>query len=354
MTLFASMPADVGAAFERILGRLQQDLGDVMGAAIATLQPLSYEDRAFSRVLRVLVKAESQLPTILYVKVYKVKKDAGVGTMRERVVKDFAATSRIAEAMRGHADLGVLRPVACYSDELTIVTEEVRGQTLGAYLDREASWFPSQRTRQDLERTLQNIGRWLRAFQAIEPRSSLASVVTLRDYVAVRLGRLVESGVWSLAQRRLVLDHLDQLGDQVSVDELGEVMVHADLAPGNILVSDGRVTVIDLGMIKKGAALHDISRLHMQLDILRAKPQFRSVIVDRLQRALLTGYDPALTPDRPLFRLLSMLHRINHLATLSLNPESFPGRVISRRVLRRHHSWIAQQLNQGAVAAIVR
>jgi hypothetical protein len=39
-----------------------------------------------------------------------------------------------------------------------------------------------------------------------------------------------------------------------------------------------------------------------------------------------------------------MLHRVNHLGTLSLHAEPFPANVMSYRVRRLHLGWIEQQL----------
>ena len=63
-----------------------------------------------------------------------------------------------------------------------------------------------------------------------------------------------------------------------------------------------------------------------------------------MQKALLREYDETLTPERPLFRYLSMLHRVNHLATLSLAREGFAAGLMSGRVRRLHHRWIGREL----------
>jgi hypothetical protein len=86
----------------------------------------------------------------------------------------------------------------------------------------------------------------------------------------------------------------------------------------------------------------------MQIDLLRAKPQFRRPVLARLQSALLEGLDPSLTPERPLFRLLSMLHHVNHFGTVSLRRERFPARLLNRRVARMHRRWIEGELSAGA------
>ena len=344
------VPDDVARMFTPILAQLRGDLAAQFGGPDLRLDPMTYEDRPFSHLLRIrATNGGRDRERRFFVKIVKANPDnGGVARMRRRVADDFRATGRIADAMAHHEDLAVVRPVACYVDDLVIVTEEVLGETLREYLDAHARWFPSQLATRDAEQTLSSVGRWLRAFQAVDPVTGPVSLPDLREYVDVRLRRLVERGVWTAAQRQGVLGHLMALESDVSRDELQEVLVHADLAPGNILVSPGRITVIDLAMVQRGTALHDISRLYLQLDALRAKPQFRPAMVTRLQTALLRGFDPALTAERPLFRFLVMLHRINHLGTLSLKRERFPGSLHSRRVLRVHRAWIEKELQQGA------
>ena len=65
-----------------------------------------------------------------------------------------------------------------------------------------------------------------------------------------------------------------------------------------------------------------------------------------MQEALLQGYDDTLTPAQPLFRYLSMLHRVNHLTTLALARERFPAGVLSSRVRRLHQRWIEHPIHR--------
>jgi len=60
------------------------------------------------------------------------------------------------------------------------------------------------------------------------------------------------------------------------------------------------------------------------------------------------GLDPSLRPERPLFRLLSMLHHVNHFGTVSLRRESLPARLLNLRVARMHRRWIDGELSAGA------
>jgi len=146
------------------------------------------------------------------------------------------------------------------------------------------------------------------------------------------------------ATHRLRLGHLED-------PDLREVAIHADLAPTNMLVCGTRIVVLDFAMAARGSYLHDISRLFLQLDVLRAKPRYRPHVIDALQAALLRGLDPALTAGHPLFRYLLMLHRINHLGTLALRRERFPASVLSARVGRLHRQWIERELAASEVSS---
>ena len=103
-------------------------------------------------------------------------------------------------------------------------------------------------------------------------------------------------------------------------------------------------------MAKRGNRYHDLSRLFMQMELLAAKPQFRTAVLGGVTRALLRGFDPELSAARPMFRLLLLMHRVNHLATLTLTAERFPASVHSRRVRRQHRDWLEAELAGAAVA----
>jgi len=325
--------------FEPVLARLQADAIALFGTPDARFIPIAHEERPFSHLLRVRVCRQESAPDLhVFIKIFKPKPvDGAVEKMRLRVAHDFEITRQISEA----------RPIACYVDHLAIVTEQADGETLLSHLQSCARWFPGAQTKRQLAETLSSVGLWLRAFQAIDPGRDRVALADLRDYVDQRLERLVAHGVFSESQRQRMLRHLDAVGEQVPSSELADVLVHADFALGNILVSGRRIVVLDLAMAQRGSSLHDISRLYLQLDVLRGKPQFRTTIVRELQNALLRGFDETLTPARPLFRYLLMLHRVNHLTTLSVNPEPFPASALSRRVRQIHQRWIGQELEEG-------
>jgi hypothetical protein len=337
--------------FTPVLTRLRIDGPAHFGIAEPRLLPLAYEERPFSHLLRVGVcrPAADRADLHVFVKLFKPKPhDGGVEKMRARVAHDFEVSRRIFAALDSPEGAGAVRPIACYVDELAIVSEQAPGTTLLAYLHEHARWFRSAATTRSVAATLTGVGHWLRAFQSIEPSRGHREWRDLRSYIDIRLQRLVTHDVWPAPFRQRVLDHLDRLASGVPDAELADVIIHADLALGNILISNHRVVVLDFAMVQRGTALHDISRLYLQLDILRAKPTYRPAVIRRLQEALLQGYDQALTPARPLFRYLSMLHRVNHLATLSLARERFPAGIMSRRVRRLHQRWIEQELRSPA------
>jgi tRNA A-37 threonylcarbamoyl transferase component Bud32 len=346
----AASPASLSSAlplFEPVLERLRAEAALHFGAPDLQLVPIASEDRPFSRLLRVGVcrDAAATPDRYLFVKLFKPKPhDGGVEKMRARVERDFQESRRIYDAMAAAADVGAVRPVACYPDHLAIVSEQAEGQTLMSHLEGHASWFPGEHTLFELRSTMESIGRWLRVFQAIEPGLGRVRLSDLHSYVDLRLERLVSHEIISPSSRQQILSWLNDIARQVTEPELDDVMIHADLAPGNILVSGARITVLDFAMVQRGGMLHDISRLYVQLDVLRAKPQFRTSVVRALQSALLRGFDETLTPDRPLFRYFVMLHRINHLGSLSLNRERFFASVHSRRVRRLHRTWIEHEL----------
>ena len=344
-----TVPEHERRRFAPIIARLEAEAVERFGAAGVRLTPVGYEERPFSWLVRAAVSSPhaGALPGHVFIKIFKPKDPSSGVDLRARVLQDFTTTCEIHEFMKHRVGLGAVRPIACYDEALTIVTEQAEGVTLLDALRAHATWFPSRGRLEALTRSLEAVGRWLRLFQGFRPATAEVSIVSLHEYVDTRLKRLVERGVMPARQRERILQHLHGLGSRVTGGDLREVAVHADLAPANVLVSDRGVVMLDFAMAGRGTSLHDISRLHMQLDLLRAKPQFRSAVIAPLQAALLRGFDPGLSPRHPLFRLLAMLHHVNHLGTLALRREAWPGRLVSARALRMHRRWIEAELEAG-------
>lgn len=352
----AGLPPD----FSLVLSKLREDVASPFQCVGVRLEPLEYRERPFSHLLRVAVYGNngSAPVTHLFVKLFKVgSHQPDLERMRRRVVNEFESTRKVHDAMSGSTDLGAVRPIACYPEYLATVTEQVPGQTLLEYLESDAAWVPRPDTLARLTATVKTAGRWVRMFHEIDnTRTGLVSLDAIQSYVDARLARLVANprARFGEAERASVLEHIARLYAAADSGDLAEVPIHADLAPANMLVSNGRVVVLDFAMCSRGSLFHDLSRLFLQLDLIRLKPQFTRAVIDRLGRALLQGFDSQLTADRPMFRLMLLQHRINHLATVSLASARFPASLYNRRVRRYHRNRLAEELRTPVTRGVPR
>jgi aminoglycoside phosphotransferase (APT) family kinase protein len=347
-TTIPGATGNVPLLFEPVLARLRSDACTHFDRDDLQLEPTHLHERVLSYVLRLAVRCPGNVPLPhLFVKIFKPRPSPGMEAMRARLQHDFDVTRRTHLAMASLEDLGAIRPVACYPDQLAIVTEETPGQTFAAYVESHARWFPHRDTLAELERVTGNVGRWVAAFQRTDPTIGIVSLSDLRQYIDVRLERMVlePHAMWTAADRRRTLLHIDRLAATVPDVDLTEVIVHADLAPGNIIVGHARVVVLDFAMTRRGNRMHDITRLFTQLEMLAAKPQFRGAVIARLQSALVKGFDARLTDKHPLFRLLLLLHRVNHLNTLAVRRERLAAHVYSAHLRRRHLRWLRREVD---------
>lgn len=338
-------------ALQPVLDRFRAEAVAYLGPDNVQLVPVRQQEHPFSHVTRVAVCSGAAPMRHIFVKLFKPKPDLGDDAMRSRVRHDFDVTARVYAAMSAWRYYGAVKPLACYPELLAIVTEEAAGATLLAHLDAQARWFVSRARLQRLTQTAEAIGGWLRAFQQIDAGTGMVAFSDMRGYMAVRLERLVRQSApgFTDGSAERVLRYIDSVGSGLTDEDLREVPIHADFGLGNILVDGDRIVVLDLAMMRRGVRVHDLARLVMQLDLLTGKPAFRPHTIAALQRALMAGFDPALSASDPSFRIVSMLHRVNHLSTLLLQPESFPARLYSSRLIARHRRWIDRELASAGV-----
>ncbi len=161
-----------------------------------------------------------------------------ISTFAQRVVSEFEATQRVNLVMQPYDDLQVVPAVACYPDDLTLVTEEVTGPTLLEHLRARAAWFPAQHVLDDLCASMQAVGRWVRALQTAAGGESRLTPQGIAAYVDHRLKQLVQcSGSrFHESDRADVLRHIERLVERMPDEAFSTVPVHGDMALSNVLV----------------------------------------------------------------------------------------------------------------------
>jgi Ser/Thr protein kinase RdoA (MazF antagonist) len=162
-----------------------------------------------------------------------------------------------------------------------------------------------------------SVGAWIRLYQTVVPADGEIELAERRTYLDDRL-RLLQGRVLTEADRAATLRRFDQLADAIGSPTVRAVAIHADLSPLNVIVDEnGRMTVIDFTMAKTGTVYHDLTHMYFHFELMASRHRARRASFRALQRALVSGYSPALMLDDPLFRLMLLQHGVCHVALMA-------------------------------------
>ena len=305
--------------FGPVLAALSEGAQEYFGDARADVEPVARLERPFSALLRLRVKSAGR-ESHAFAKIFKPRFSTPEerAQLRRWVEREYRAAKKLHEALRPDAGLRAVRPVAVFPDHLAIVTEEVAGTTFERLL-RDAVW--GRRVPVPIDVVAGRIGAWIRTYQAVIEAEGSLDLRERRKYLEVRLEKLAAAGVLTDADVAMALTRFDALASRVDQPVQPLVAIHADLNPGNILVTpDGGVTILDFAMAKAGSCVHDLSHLYMHLEFLRWRPRLKSSVVGDAQAALCRGYDAERRVDDPLFQLMLLQHLVCHVALLAERP----------------------------------
>lgn len=274
--------------------------------------------------------------------------DAAQASMRERVIREFDALDRLHRALESQPGISVPQPVLCLPDQMTLVLEEKDGRSLqDLILDytrngaTDADW-------ERLARAFRAAGRYIALQQDLLglPHETL-DVGELLAYNEDKIDRLERLGGIPPEMASVVRAENCRLGGLVGNGrQRAAVVTHGDYSPGNVLLHDETIVVLDFGMAGRGSIFQDLSYCHEYLEryLMRYHNRPRQEIIRRLEAALLEGYDPQVHSEMPLFRLGQMRHQLNYLLN-SHEPTTGLRRYVRKldraRGLRSLRAWVA-------------
>jgi thiamine kinase-like enzyme len=252
---------------------------------------------------------------------------------------------RVQAAVAGAHQLEAVRPIACFPEDLAVVTGEAVGLTMASMLNAASTRWATPSTRREVMKALEQVAAWLRIVQSELPQDQPSiDLSRVRTYLNKRLDGLEASGTPRLTGvgRDRLDNYQDALFAAMATERVPAVWIHADFCPENIIVHEGRVAVLDFLMAKAGTVYHDLAHLYLHIGVIAAKPWCNPSTVEALQHQLLSAFEPGLRPDRPLFALALYQHVLCQLLVLQNTTGGRVASVYAARLHRRHRQWLSQ------------
>lgn len=324
-------------AFLPIIQQLESNGVHYFGKALSRVEPTEELTGRFSRVLRLRIETGGRI-LLVFVKRYEARSGTPDEEVRFRryVTTEFARTMLALQCSTKSA--GVARPVACLPDQFALVTEGAEGVGLDRLFKRLA-FIRTPSACEHIQRSLGRVAGWLRQFQAGVPVVKTRPR-DYRRYLDVRLQELAAHhwGGFGEAERTAALACFDENCARLCPGDLVLVPIHGDLCPPNILVRDDGVTVLDLGMSGDGTRYHDLAHLYLHVELAGRHLRLRRPLVNRLNAALLKGFEPNLDVRAPLFRVMVLQHVICYLSQIARQEREAQSAIHKWR-LRRRMAW---------------
>lgn len=335
MTSAATVSAPLAGIIAEACAALERSAADHLGAPgpcraeVVTVTPRTHSTDTIIRLSSGDLSKRFRLKTLVSsAEMREIK--------RSQIATEFRLLTDLGARFRPHPLLGVITPVECWPEQLSMLTEEFPGRTLEAAL-AEAKIFRPRLATDAMMPLCHRVGRWLRLFQEfttpeVERRFDLSELLAYCERRLRLLGRTAASGV----DDRLAVSlsaRLERLASATAPADLLVVGRHNDFRPDNILTDGQRIIVLDFTGFTHGPALYDLVKFWMKLDDYRFGPLFSDRAVDDWQAAVVEGYGRPLDTSAPLFTLLRLANILDKMSEIVAHEAAPPA--LSRRLVQR-------------------
>jgi len=245
-------------------------------------------------------------------------------------------------------ELGVVKPVACLPDHLSLLTEEFQGPTLETRL-RHRPFFRSSERSEDAVRLCRLTGKWLRHFQDFTGAGKGAAfdLSELFAYCDERLRIILDSrdGGLDRGTAAATVKHLERLAAGIPGADLAPVGRQNDFRPENILTNGTRVVVVDFTGYCSGPRLYDFMKFWMKLEDLDSWAVGRWSVTATLKEAFREGYGLGVDPSSPLVEFLRVAYLLDKISE-AVDPDLPPAPLSRRFIMGRWYQTQRKRLHQ--------
>ena len=175
---------------------------------------------------------------------------------------------KILEQLSSHSTLKVQKPVANSHGEYITDSSELVGcpcySTILEWIDGETFTGKEQNVKEIAFKAGENLAQFHKCLHQFKPHRELTRPLYDKnriDFAIEELKYCVKSGLFSMENYQIIKEVLTTVKNQINVlDSRGDAwgIIHADIQPGNIIISKGSPCLIDFGFCGFGYYLFDL------------------------------------------------------------------------------------------------
>ncbi len=259
-------------------------------------------DEANFKILKVHFD-KSEMRTF-YLKQSKYSRDT-YNMIRERNLNEYRGSVEADRIMTSTYPGSTINMVDIYPEGCSILSEDMQGVMFAKLINPTIRVFQNNKEFRDVCQLNYQVGEWLKNLHD----STLSDEDNIRhedilEYNMDRLDRLNNVAIFtnSGGDKDKILATIKKLLEQVAPSDFRKCFTHGDFAPFNIVISKGRIIVVDFADQSYNSPFLDLTYYCNSLDEYRNKIYISNKKVNILKENFLRGYKIGST-DHPLFKI---------------------------------------------------
>jgi tRNA A-37 threonylcarbamoyl transferase component Bud32 len=270
------------------------------------------ESRDTSIVEKWLFTFSNNEQKVLYIKQYR--KDY-YSNYHDICIKEFEFAKRYETTFNGIDGFDVVIPIFVIPNSGILVSEEAPGLDLYNF---SLSYYNQIFEKKILKKTYKLSGRGLRIFHEESLCSTSFDYKKFKDYVDVRLEKLMELGseLFDNNDVKVIRDFLNHIGEGVDNLPITNSWLHGDYIPPNLIFGNDTIHLLDFLQLKQGPILDEYCYFLVFCKVQDSFPNKSHWPM--LAEEFIAGYGLRIeASDLPFAQLFYIKHLLNYLLRIS-------------------------------------
>jgi hypothetical protein len=274
---------------EQIIYQLENHLYPSFGE-LQTFEISSQNRLIFSEITKVTLSYPQATKKVVLKRLLAQNRKANLD-LSLLVEREYQVLNYLYDRFSSLQKINVIRPLAVFSKDSVLVTENFPGDKLDALILENLRFFPTRKKLTTFINHTFLCGRWLKHFHDFTTQDEAVTlektsfIANLNDML-----RVDERCELNEIVRRRIYKFVTEKFSTLDKQQLKLVGYHSDFTPWNILIKDDELRVLDFDRFSHRCKYEDLTLFICCLDTIKSVLGIFVKTIDTLKNAFLEGY----------------------------------------------------------------